>query len=223
MSYEFSEYEITRRDSNLYRHDNVYRSAWDAYAKCYAQERAKLDFGRKWPFHHSIKHLIFPWRSLKDLDKSDGQDFVHGHYNATYNDLKVRAEFKAMSTESELDRSEAQSPQKPLPRLEARGTKDGLAGTQSSSQLESQVAQNSHPVKAQNSEPPHWKLRIQTEATAYVIRQRKLGASPTVKTIKDQLATWCRENNVMTDSRIFPTANYLRTHVLGGKHWRLPP
>ena len=69
---------------------------------------------------------------------------------------------------------------------------------------------------------PNWKMQIQTEATAHCLRLRKSGASPTKNSILDSMATWCRDNNVKTDSKIFPSANYLRTHVLGGNHWELP-
>lgn len=69
---------------------------------------------------------------------------------------------------------------------------------------------------------PNWKMQIQAEATALCLRLRKAGASPTKNSILDSMAKWCRDNNVMTDGKIFPSANYLRTHVLGGKHWELP-
>lgn len=69
---------------------------------------------------------------------------------------------------------------------------------------------------------PNWKMKIQTEATAHCLRLRQSGASPTKKSIVDSMANWCRKNDVKTDSKIFPSGNYLRTHVLGGKHWDLP-
>lgn len=69
---------------------------------------------------------------------------------------------------------------------------------------------------------PNWKMQIQTEATALCLRLRKSGASPTKNSIHGSMATWCRDNNVKTDGKIFPSANYLRTHVLGGNHWELP-
>jgi hypothetical protein len=69
---------------------------------------------------------------------------------------------------------------------------------------------------------PGWKMQIQIQATELVIRLRKSGASPTKQSILEPLARWCRDNQVLTDGKIFPSANYLRTHVLGGKHWDLP-
>jgi hypothetical protein len=69
---------------------------------------------------------------------------------------------------------------------------------------------------------PDWKMRIQAEATAYCQRMRKLGANPTKSSILGPMAQWCRGNDVKTDSKIFPSEGYLRTHVLGGKHWDVP-
>ncbi len=69
---------------------------------------------------------------------------------------------------------------------------------------------------------PNWKMRVQAEATALVLSLRKSGASPTKHSILEPMAQWCRDNNVMTNGSIFPSANYLRTHVLGGKHWDVP-
>jgi hypothetical protein len=69
---------------------------------------------------------------------------------------------------------------------------------------------------------PNWKMQIQAEATAHCLRLRKAGASPTTNSIVDSMARWCVDNNVRTDNGICPSANYLRTHVLGGKHWNVP-
>lgn len=84
------------------------------------------------------------------------------------------------------------------------------------------------PVAAASNDPaplqavPNWKMQIQAEATAHVQRLRKLGCSPTRHSILDDMAKWCHDHNVMTDGGIFPSANYLRTHVLGGKYWDVP-
>lgn len=68
----------------------------------------------------------------------------------------------------------------------------------------------------------HWKMRVQAEATTRFKRLRAAGASPTVNSIKDDLAKWCRDNDVKTSGHVFPSSNYLRTHVLSRKHWSPP-
>jgi hypothetical protein len=69
---------------------------------------------------------------------------------------------------------------------------------------------------------PNWKMLIQAEATAYCLRLRKAGANPTKNSILEPMVKWCRDNNVKTDGGIYPRDGYLRTHVLGGKHWDVP-
>ena len=69
---------------------------------------------------------------------------------------------------------------------------------------------------------PNWKMRIQSEATELCLRLQRSGANPTKSSILESMAKWARENKVMTDGNIFPSQGYLRTHVLGGKHWDLP-
>jgi hypothetical protein len=69
---------------------------------------------------------------------------------------------------------------------------------------------------------PNWKMLIQAEATAYCLRLRKAGANPTKNSILEPMVNWCRDNNVKTDGGIYPSDGYLRTHVLGGKHWDVP-
>jgi len=68
----------------------------------------------------------------------------------------------------------------------------------------------------------NWKMRIQVEAASRMKRLRASGASPTTHSILDDMATWCRANDVKTDNGIYPSSGYLRTHVLGGKHWKPP-
>lgn len=94
-------------------------------------------------------------------------------------------------------------------------------------ELDEQGATAASAVQANpQSEPvppvPSWKMLVQAEATALCRRLRKSGANPTKNSILDTMANWCRDNDVKTDGNIFPSANYLRTHVLGGKHWDLP-
>ena len=67
-----------------------------------------------------------------------------------------------------------------------------------------------------------WKARVQAEAAALWIRIRKSGGTPKVYNIKDDMARWCRANDVKTDDGVYPSAGYLRTHVLSSKHWTPP-
>lgn len=69
----------------------------------------------------------------------------------------------------------------------------------------------------------HWKMQVQVEAARRLKSLRNSGANPTVHSILDDMAKWCIQNGVKTDSGIFPSANYLRTHVLSGKHWITRP
>ena len=72
------------------------------------------------------------------------------------------------------------------------------------------------------NESNNWKMRIQVEAASRFKRLRASGASPTVHSIINDMAKWCRDNNVKTDGGIFPAPGYLRTHVLSRKHWSPP-
>jgi hypothetical protein len=69
---------------------------------------------------------------------------------------------------------------------------------------------------------PNWKMLVQAEATALCLRLRATGANPTRSSILGPMATWCVDNDIRTLNKIHPSANYLRTHVLGGKHWDVP-
>ncbi len=68
----------------------------------------------------------------------------------------------------------------------------------------------------------NWKTKVQEEAAIRFKKLRKAGASPTVHSLLDGLASWCRENDIKTTGGIYPTSGYLRTHVLGGRHWTPP-
>jgi hypothetical protein len=68
-----------------------------------------------------------------------------------------------------------------------------------------------------------WKMQIQAEAAQLFKRLRASRASPTVHSILPTIVQWCRTNNVKTDGGIFPSEGYLRTHVLGARHWSPPP
>lgn len=69
----------------------------------------------------------------------------------------------------------------------------------------------------------NWKMQIQAEASRRFKALRASGANPTVLSILPDIVSWCSANNIRTDTGIIPTKNYLRTHVLGGKHWSPPP
>ena len=73
-----------------------------------------------------------------------------------------------------------------------------------------------------DAESTNWKTRIQTEAASLITRLRASGANPTTHSILDNMVIWSRTHDVKTDGGIHPSANYLRTHVLGGKHWTPP-
>ena len=68
----------------------------------------------------------------------------------------------------------------------------------------------------------HWKMRVQSAAAEHWKALRASGANPTVSSIVDWMANWCRDNNVLTDNGINPSSGYLRTHVLGGGNWTPP-
>lgn len=80
------------------------------------------------------------------------------------------------------------------------------------------------PVVSASDEPaiPNWKMLIQAEATALILRLRNSGANPTKHSILGSMAQWCLANGIKTDGGIFPSEGYLRTHVLGGRHWDVP-
>lgn len=69
----------------------------------------------------------------------------------------------------------------------------------------------------------NWKMKVQAEATAMYLRLYEAGANPTIRSIKDDLATYCRKESITTDTGILPTGEYLRSHVLSKKHWTPPP
>ena len=68
----------------------------------------------------------------------------------------------------------------------------------------------------------NWKMRTQAEAHRLFLVLRASGANPTVHSILDQMASWCRKNDVKASRGTYPSAEYLRVHVLSGKHWQAP-
>lgn len=77
--------------------------------------------------------------------------------------------------------------------------------------------------KKQAIQSNNWRLRIQTQATSHILALRKGGANPTVHSIINDIHTWCVQNNVRATNGGIPSPGYIRTHVLGGKHWTPPP
>jgi hypothetical protein len=71
-------------------------------------------------------------------------------------------------------------------------------------------------------ELPNWKMKIQAEATAVCLRMYSYNSNPTRSSISETLARWCQENNVLTGSKILPTAGYIRMHVIGKRQWTMP-
>ncbi len=75
--------------------------------------------------------------------------------------------------------------------------------------------------RAGTSEPPptkNWMLLVQTEATR---RARLLkDACPNKHNLKDDLARWCKEHGVTTNTGIFPAAATIYRHALRG--WKPP-
>lgn len=68
-----------------------------------------------------------------------------------------------------------------------------------------------------------WKMQCQAEAYEQWARLRSTGANPTMRGISNHVATWCRLHKIFTAGyRKHPSETYLRTHVLGGKHWQQP-
>ncbi len=78
-------------------------------------------------------------------------------------------------------------------------------------------------AKKQAIQTNNWRMRIQTQATSHILALRKGGANPTVHSIINDIHAWCVQNGVRSDRGGIPSPGYIRTHVLGGKHWTPPP
>ncbi len=78
-------------------------------------------------------------------------------------------------------------------------------------------------AKKQVIQTNNWKMQIQTQATSHILALRKGGANPTVHSIINDIHAWCVQNNVRAPRGGIPRPGYIRTHVLGGKHWTPPP
>ena len=66
----------------------------------------------------------------------------------------------------------------------------------------------------------NWMLQVQAQAAILWEKLQKMGCKPTKNSIKDDLAKWCRENNVRTRTQIFPDAAYIYRHAL--RNWTPP-
>lgn len=78
-------------------------------------------------------------------------------------------------------------------------------------------------AKKQVIQTNNWRMRIQAQATSHILALRKSGANPTVHSIINDIHTWCVQNSVRSSRGVIPSPGYIRTHVLGGKHWTPPP
>ena len=77
-------------------------------------------------------------------------------------------------------------------------------------------------VVTQDKPLANWKMRVQAEAAKRWKEQRVMGCNPTRHSLKDELATWCRDTDVFTTGNINPCADYLYKHVLAKRHWTPP-
>lgn len=76
------------------------------------------------------------------------------------------------------------------------------------------LAQDAKPIK-------NWMMKIQAEAARRWINLRSLNCNPTKLSLADELATWCKSENILTKQQINPSASYIYKHVL--RPWNPPP
>lgn len=69
-------------------------------------------------------------------------------------------------------------------------------------------------------EPNNWKMLIQRQAAEIWRKYKSMDCSPTKNSIKADLARWCRDNKIESDSGIIPSESYIYRHVLSG--WEPP-
>ncbi len=69
---------------------------------------------------------------------------------------------------------------------------------------------------------PSWKMLVQAEATEHWIRVLATGGQPSVHSIAEPLADWCKANNIRTTTKVNPGERYLRQSVLSGRYWTPP-
>lgn len=68
----------------------------------------------------------------------------------------------------------------------------------------------------------NWKARAQAQACIIWRQWRRRGGNPTPYGIRGELRRWCEANDVRTETRVIPTEDTLRVHVLAAKHWTPP-
>ena len=107
-------------------------------------------------------------------------------------------------------------------------TVDDLRGFLSGTGVVVELADAAKPVKADAAvkapkrPPTNWRHKIQEAAYEHWIRLRACGANPTRHSILGDMAKWCQDNDVKTDSGIYPQAGYIKNVVLNGD-WKEPP
>ncbi|SEN29706.1 hypothetical protein SAMN05216404_103297 [Nitrosospira multiformis] len=89
------------------------------------------------------------------------------------------------------------------------------------SKYECDLIEQEFGAKAATVEPPkNWILRVQAQAAIEWKKYQKMQCNPTKHSIKDELARWCKDNNVRTPTHIIPSADYIYRHVL--RNWDPP-
>ena len=66
----------------------------------------------------------------------------------------------------------------------------------------------------------NWKMAIQSQAAVIWRKYRSMAANPTKNSIKGDLARWCRDNKIITETGINPSEDYIYRHVL--RRWTPP-
>ena len=76
------------------------------------------------------------------------------------------------------------------------------------------------PAQSKEASSSNWKLLVQAEAARRWKALRAAGANPTLHSIRDDLAIWCRNEGVKTKTGINPNSEYIYRHVL--RNWAPP-
>lgn len=89
-------------------------------------------------------------------------------------------------------------------------------------ELEAYVTTRLAETRAEETSRPiaNWKMAVQAQAAIFWRKYRGMVASPTKYAIKGDLARWCRDNKVMTETGINPSEDYIYRHVL--RKWTPP-